>query len=109
MLQLRLKLHHCYNYNPNGRAKLIPTIPKPHNINPNTTKAIPIWETILDLIILPTMQPLPSLAPQNTRMQLSQLTPSGPPQTNPYSVSNYIAPRALNDFQRLDNNFARPF
>lgn len=47
-----------------------------------------------------TMQPLPSLAPQNTRQMLSQLTPSGPPQT-----SNYIAPRALNDFQHLDNNF----
>jgi hypothetical protein len=56
-----------------------------------------------------TMQPLPSLAPQNTRRMLSQLAPSGPPQTDPYSVSNYIAPRALNDFQRLDNNFARPF
>lgn len=52
-----------------------------------------------------TMQPLPSLAPQNTRKMLSQLTPSGPPQT----TSNYLAPRALNDFQRLDNNFLNRF
>ena len=56
-----------------------------------------------------TMQPLPSLAPQNTRRMLSQLQPIGPPSTDAYSVSNYLAPRALNDFQRLDNNFARPF
>lgn len=52
-----------------------------------------------------TMQPLPSLAPQHTRMQLSQLTPQGPPPTQALSISNYLAPRALNDFQRLDSNF----
>lgn len=48
-----------------------------------------------------TMQPLPSLAPQQTRLQLSQLSPVGPPQT----TTNYIAPRALNDHQLLANNF----